>query len=117
MTNQKKAIKLISIVCIIITVFILLCSVYAAPSDPGYTKPTNQNLTNKIDSIWATVADIVQIICVACIVFAGLRYMFASSDTKATIKKGLIYLVTGAVLVFGAVFIMSIIDTAAEKIL
>lgn len=66
-------------------------------------------------NIWQTVILIVQILAVAAIVFAGVRYMFASADQKADIKKSMITLVIGAVLVFGASTIISIIaNTTAE---
>ena len=38
--------------------------------------------------------------------FAGIRYMFASSDKKADLKKGLGYLTIGSIIVFGAVTII-----------
>ena len=80
------------------------------PSDPGY----NQNLIDnkiegKVKDVWATVVTVVQVLAVACVVFAGLRYMFASADQKADIKQGLMYLAIGAIFVFGAIKIIDIV--------
>ncbi len=59
--------------------------------------------------VWATVVLIARILAFAAIIFAGIRYMFASAEQKADIKKGLIYLVIGAVLVFASTFIVDIV--------
>ena len=80
------------------------------PSDPGY----NQNLIDnkiegKVKDVWATVVTVVQVLAVACVVFAGLRYMFASANQKADIKQGLMYLAIGAIFVFGAITIIDIV--------
>lgn len=80
---------------------------------PGGSPSTT--ISNLSGNIWQTVILIVQILAVAAIVFAGVRYMFASADQKADIKKSMIILVIGAVLVFGASTIISIIaNTTAE---
>ena len=60
------------------------------------------SVTGTARNIWSTIALILQIAAIAAIVFAGVRYMFASADTKADIKKQMVILVVGAVLVFGA---------------
>lgn len=86
--------------------------------DPGL----NQNLVitdikNKAKDIWATVVVLVQIASVACIVFAGLRYMFAAADQKADIKQGLIFLTLGAILVFCTTLIIQLVVGAAQQIM
>lgn len=62
-----------------------------------------------VEKIWGTVVIVVQVLAVGCVVFAGLRYMFASADQKADIKKGLMYLTIGAILTFGAITIIDIV--------
>lgn len=69
-----------------------------------------------VNKIWGTVTLILQILAVAAIVFAGVRYMFASADGKADIKKQTIGLVVGAVLVFGASMIVSFIVNVTSDI-
>lgn len=75
------------------------------------------SVTNLAQKIWGTVAIVVQILAVAAIVFAGIRYMFASANDKADIKKQTIILIVGAVLVFGATFIIKLVTTATSDIL
>ena len=81
------------------------------------TEPVEDDLKSAVEGAWSTVATIVQILSVACFVFAGLRYMFASADQKADIKKGLIYLGVGALIVFSATSIAKLIATGAESML
>ena len=67
-------------------------------------------------NIWQTVIVVIQVLAVAAVVFAGLRYMFASADQKADIKKQLIILVIGAVLVFGASTVLGIISNVTKEV-
>ena len=66
--------------------------------------------------MWSTVVTIVQILAVAAVVFAGLRYMFASADQKADIKKSMGTLAIGAVLVFGATTVIKFVSNAANQV-
>lgn len=74
------------------------------------------NITNLGGSIWSTIQVIVQIAAIAAIVFAGVRYMFASADDKANIKKQTVILIVGAALVFAAVPIASFIQSTANQV-
>ena len=74
-------------------------------------------INNSAKKIWGTVTTIVQILAFAAVVFAGLRYMFASADQKADIKKGLGMLTIGAVLVFAASTVVKFIVGAAGDVL
>lgn len=86
--------------------------------NPGFdANNVDGKIKDKVGSIWATIAVLVQIASVACVVFAGLRYMFASADQKADIKQGLIYLSIGAILVFGAITIIQFVVNATGEIL
>ena len=69
-----------------------------------------------VNKIWGTVTLILQVLAVAAIVFAGVRYMFASADGKADIKKQTIGLVVGAILVFGASMIVNFIVNVTKDI-
>ena len=74
-------------------------------------------VTGAAQNVWATVITIVQILAVAAVVFAGLRYMFASADQKADIKKGLGMLTVGAILVFAASTVVKFVVSAADEII
>ena len=71
---------------------------------------------SSILKVWGTVLLILQILSVAAIVIAGIRYMFASADGKADIKKQTIGLMVGAVLVFGASSVIGLITNITSDI-
>jgi len=73
-------------------------------------------ITDVANDFWATFASVVQILAVAAVIIAGVRYMFASADTKADIKQQTIILVVGAILVFAAVPILQFVQGLAEDI-
>lgn len=70
-----------------------------------------------VGSVWKTVLTVLQILAVAAIVIAGVRYMFASADQKADIKKGMIGLVIGAILVFAASTVVQFIISATTSVM
>lgn len=87
------------------------------PDRPNIPNTRSSDRVAKITSasgkIWGTFTVIAQILAISAIIFAGVRYMFASSDTKADIKMQTVILVLGATLAFGAVpfakFVVSIV--------
>lgn len=81
------------------------------------TESSGLNTVNSaVSKAWNTVTLILQILAVAAIVFAGVRYMFASADAKADIKKQTIGLVVGAILVFGASMIVNFIINVISEV-
>lgn len=76
----------------------------------------DSNITRITDNIWGTTLNIAQILAFAAIVFAGVRYMFASADQKADIKKGIIYLIIGAILVFTASTVVKLIVLSTKQV-
>lgn len=115
----KKALKALPVL-ILIMVFVIAPNfmVSVNGSDfPNETVPNNQTLTKTLGKTWATVATVVQIVSVACVVILGVRYMLASADQRADIKKGLIMVVTGSIFVFGAATVAKFIAGAGKEII
>lgn len=111
---MKRVFILVAVITIVSVAFLQVFAV----ADPGYDPNlVNNGIVNTTKSVWATVVVIVQILSVACVVFAGLRYMFASADQKADIKQGLAFIAIGAILVFSAVTIINFVVSAANEIL
>ena len=75
-----------------------------------------EKVDDAVNKVWGTILSILQIAAVAAIVIAGVRYMFASADEKADIKKGLGVLVVGAILVFAASTVVQFIVTATDAV-
>jgi type IV secretory pathway VirB2 component (pilin) len=115
---MKKFTKIfLRIMPIVLIVAIIIGNVYGiAVSDPGTGtgSPAVKSLAN---NVWGTIVTLVQILAIAAIVIAGVRYMFASADSKADIKKQTVILIAGAVLVFAAVPIANVVSNAASEII
>ncbi len=84
---------------------------------PGTDGETIEGLTDLTDSIWGTVITIVQALAVGSVIFAGLRYMYASAEKKADIKKSMMYLVIGALFVFATSSVMRFIFSIGNSLL
>lgn len=130
-----KKTKLKNIISTLLLIFVIMISVdtkvYADPTGMnivnntvtqkkvgtnfGYYKipvagnPMDDSLKKPFKNIWESLITILQIASVAGVVFAGVRYMFASVDAKADIKKSMIHLVIGMVIVFAASTIIRVV--------
>ena len=113
MKKLMKILPVIMVVCMVVT------SVFAVniPNSGDIAGNGSATITNAAKGIWGTVITIVQILAVAAVVFAGLRYMFASADQKADIKKGLGMLTIGAVLVFAASTVVQFVVKATTEVI
>lgn len=115
MKNSKRIILRALPVLFMLVAMVFVASnsfVFAdSPVGPNITVGGNEitNVTNLAGSLWKTIIVILQILAIAAIVIAGVRYMFASADAKADIKKQTVVLVIGAILVFGATSIATFI--------
>ena len=124
--------KIIKTICFVIPVVLVLLVVSnnvfafnqmdvdkineALKGDENGQLPVSASARNSILKVWGTVLLILQILSVAAIVIAGIRYMFASADGKADIKKQTIGLMVGAVLLFGASSVISLITSITSDI-
>lgn len=69
-----------------------------------------------VNNIWATASSVINVLAIAAVVLAGVRYMFAGADQKADIKQQTVTLVIGAVLVFAASNLLTLISGAATSL-
>ena len=122
MKKSKKVIMYIIPVLLVMVVMFTANTIFASsPVSPelpdSITGGTaSGTVTKTASSIWNTVLILFQILAIAAIIIAGIRYMFASADSKADIKKQLVPLVVGAVLVFGATTIIQVIVNVTEDV-
>ncbi|MBR2705596.1 MAG: hypothetical protein IKG14_00815 [Clostridia bacterium] len=114
--NSKKVMKIISVLLIITAITMAVSTVFGAdiPSgDTGKASPLSNATTG--------IIGIVQYICYAAavilLVILGVRFMTASPEGKAEIKKSAIIYVIGAVLVFAAGLILGLIVNTATPVL
>lgn len=116
---MNKYLKIfLKVMPVLMAVVLMSASVFGIqPNLPTTGGSGLTEITDLAGSIWATVSTIIQILAIAAIIIAGVRYMFASADTKADIKKQTIILVAGAILVFAAVPIAKFIGDVANNAL
>ena len=115
--NMKKIVKILPVLVMVCLVFNSVFAINADTLGDAISGGSGaEGITNTAKNIWDTVATIVQILSIAAVVFAGLRYMFASADQKADIKKSMGILAVGALLVFGATTILQLIAGATDVI-
>ena len=106
--NSKKIMKIVSVLLILATIAMAVCTVLGA----GIPEPVT-DATGNIQGITTRVMGIVQYICYAAavilLIVLGVRFMTASPEGKAEIKKSAIIYVVGAFLVFAAGLILTIL--------
>ena len=121
---MKKSKKIfLRVVPILVLALVLLTSnVFAAGfGDFNANMEVTANTTNvktvqSINKVWGIILTILQVAAIAAVVFAGVRYMFASADQKADIKKSMVTLAVGAILVFGASTVIGILTGVLKDV-
>lgn len=119
---MRKFNKIMSVLLVLVAVVAFVAPVFASNQIITTDIPNtvgNQSIGSvdqAVGKAWNTIKLILQICAIAAVVFAGVRYMFASADQKADIKKSMGILAIGAALVFGATFIIDFIVTVTEQI-
>ena len=121
--SKKIFLRVLPVLIVLMVVF--TTNVFAAGTQEGFESFTN-NMTvaanksgktiNSISNVWGIILTVLQVAAIAAVVFAGVRYMFASADSKADIKKQMIWLVIGAILVFGASTVIQLITNFADDL-
>ena len=82
----------------------------------GIEKGSIDTADRVIKNVWGTVLTVLQVLAVAAIVVAGVKYMFAGADEKANLKNGLLVLAVGAILVFGASTVVKLLIGAVNEL-
>lgn len=78
---------------------------------------TNGTTYNDIfGSIWTTVTIIVQILAIAGIIAIGLKYMFSTANTKADIKKDLLPMAIGLIVIYSSTELIPFIVRISEQL-
>lgn len=121
--SKKIFLRILPVLIVLMVVF--TTNVFAAANPAGFSNfkgdmQVNANTGGKtvkvIGNVWGIVLTVLQVAAIAAIVFSGVRYMFASADSKADIKKQMIWLVVGGVLVFAASTVVKLITTVANDV-
>lgn len=101
---MKRNFKVTTMVILFLMLALISTSVFAAPSPNSFTGDTNG--TNAVSNIGQSLLGIVQvagsILAVIILVVLGIKYMMGSAEEKADYKKTMIPYLVGAVLIFAA---------------
>ena len=109
---NKKTVKVISALIIILFVILSATPVFAAltPNDVPGTGNIADNDIKKVGNNIATIVRSIGIVAAVVILMViGIKYMVASAEEKAKYKEVMIPYVIGAVILFGAAMIVSFI--------
>ena len=119
MKSILKKMIVIAIVAFMIIQIVGFDSALAVETDTqllttmGSNEKTVTGATSKVNKIVQTIIVIARIVAVAVavgmLIVLGMKYMTAAPSEKADIKKSAVVYVVGAVLLFGAVGVLSII--------
>ena len=117
--NIRKISKIISVVLIITTILSAFCMVFASgPDIPSGTKPNSG--ADDVTNITNMVIYVIQIIAFAAavimLIFVGIKFLTASPEGKAEVKKIAVIYVVGAILLFAATGILQIVRSLANNI-
>jgi len=118
--NIRKMSKIISVVLLITTILSAFSMVFASngPAIPSGTRPSSG--ADDVASITNMVIYVIQIIAFAAavimLIFVGIKFLTASPEGKAEIKKTAVIYVVGAILLFAATGILQIVRSLASNI-
>lgn len=104
-------------ITVMTSLMMLKSSVFAfGVKDLKGTEVSNSNLTTVGEKILGIGTTIGSVVSVFVLVMLGVKYMMGSTDEKAEYKKSMLPYVIGAVLVFAASSIASVIYNLAIKL-
>lgn len=117
-TKYVKTIKIVSTILMILILLSFANTVLGTYTDPKELKGTGtvqgvNTLGQKIIGIITTVGIVVSVIV---LVILGIKYMVGSASEKAEYKKTMIPYLIGAILVFAASSIASIVMSVAQTV-
>ena len=114
-----KLSKLLSVI-IMAVMLLTVTSNFVLAFDPGSITGTTGTGASAVTNLGQQIVGIIQIIgtiaAVAILIVLGIKYMMGSTEEKAEYKKTLIPYLVGAVLIFAASNIASIVYNWATSI-
>lgn len=111
---SKKSMKILSVIVLAVVVFMSLGGVVSAVTVPGPTDwapEADSELNKTVGKVlgiiqWAGIAT-----AVAIAMFIGIKYITASPEGKAELKKTLLFYVAGIVILLSATAIVTAIQS------
>lgn len=114
--NSKKIMKIVTTLLMIASVLSVFTRVSAVDDIPSIPSAQSIGNTEGVTGTVGRVIWVVQVICygaaVVLLILLGIKFMTASPEGKAEIKKSAVIYVVGAILVFFASVILQIIKNS-----
>lgn len=116
---KNKTLKIIAVLLIAIALITLSTTIVRATTgfEPIKPKPAGtagEKVTNTAGQILTIVRIVGMAVAVIMLTILGIKYVAASPNEKADYKKGMTVYVVGAVLLFGASALLSVIQKFVE---
>lgn len=116
---KNKTLKIIAVLLIAIALITLSTTIVRAttgfePIEPKAAGTAGEKVTNTAGQILTIVRIVGMAVAVIMLTILGIKYVAASPNEKADYKKGMTVYVVGAVLLFGASALLSVIQKFVE---
>lgn len=112
--NSKKIAKIGTILMIIATVA-MACSMVFAVDIPQASSGATGAISGTVSNVLGVVTYICYAAAVIMLIMLGIKFVTASPDGKAEVKKSAVIYVIGAVLVFAAGAVIQVIQNLANS--
>lgn len=117
---KNKTLKIIAVLLIAIALITLSTTIVRAttgfePIEPKPAGTAGEKVTNTAGQILTIVRIVGMAVAVIMLTILGIKYVAASPNEKADYKKGMTVYVVGAVLLFGASALLSLIQKFVEE--
>lgn len=113
---MKKTIKVTTIICILLTIFLSTISYGFNVKDLTGNQTEIDTLKNAGNDIVKVITTVGIVISVVALIVLGIKYMMGSVEERADYKKTLIPYLIGSILIFGASTIAQIIYNVANNL-
>lgn len=113
---MKKLVKLVPVMMAVLMILSLVSPVLAVTNPSSLTGTTTTSFDNVGKRIIGMVQAIGSIVSVLVLVILGIKYMMGSAEEKAEYKKTMIPYLIGAILIFAASNLASMIYGFASTV-
>lgn len=113
---MKKLVKLVPVMMAVIMILSALTPVFAVTNPSSLTGTNTSSFDNIGKRIIGMVQAIGSIVSVLVLVILGIKYMMGSAEEKAEYKKTMIPYLVGAILIFAASNLASMIYGFASTV-
>ena len=119
--TMKRIAKICTVLIIIATIATMMSTVFAEGASDVLGKLSgNTDAASAVTTTANNIVGIVQVICYATavimLIYLGVKFITASPEAKADIKKSAIMYVIGAIIVFAAGTLLGVISNLSTNV-